>query len=350
MTLLVTGGSGFIGHNFLLSLRSNETVINLDKKLHSDYQKLFTKPINLKELVQIEGDIADYNLVSDILKKYQVRSIINFAAETHVDKSIHSPEAFIETNVLGTTRLLEAAREYYEQNNPTNFRFLHVSTDEVYGDLELDVGLFTEHSNLMPNSPYAASKAASDCIVRSYWKTYDLPVIITNCSNNYGPYQYPEKLIPLIINNALNEKPLPIYGTGAQIRDWLHVSDHCNALSAVLLNGRIGERYNIGGNNEFPNIEVVKYICNILEELAPLNRKGSYKQLINFVSDRPGHDRRYATDNSKITNELGWNPKYNFFSGLKETVRWYLNNRSWLNYMTDKAYKSWYEKNYNGRF
>ena len=329
MTVLVTGGAGFIGSNFILDWfdSNDEPLVNLDK---------LTYAANLGNLESIEsnpnyrfvkGCITDKELVLQLLNKYQVRAIIHFAAESHVDRSIEGPEAFIQTNIVGTFRLLEAARTYWNSLNDelkNTFRFIHVSTDEVYGSLEPEDPAFTEIHRYEPNSPYSASKAASDHLVRAYFHTYGLPILTTNCSNNYGPYQYPEKLIPLCIQNALHNKPLPIYGDGKQIRDWLFVSDHCAAIRAVLAQGKLGEVYNIGGWNEKTNLEVIHTICNLLDSIAPRADVQSYSTQITYVKDRPGHDRRYAIDASKIAYALDWKPIETFESGIKKTVQWYL--------------------------
>lgn len=329
MAILVTGGAGFIGSNFILDwfVTNNEQLINIDK---------LTYAANLANLTSLESnpnyhffkaDILDSACIEMVLKRYQIRAIIHFAAESHVDRSIEAPEDFIQTNIVGTFRLLEVARNYWEQlavELKQNFRFIHVSTDEVYGSLVPKAPAFTEQHPHFPNSPYSASKAASDHLVRAYYHTYDLPVITTNCSNNYGPYQYPEKLIPLCITQALKGNGLPIYGDGQQIRDWLFVIDHCRAIQSVLKLGKLGEVYNIGGWNEKTNLEVVSTICNFLDRLAPRQDGQSYTTQISFVKDRPGHDRRYAIDASKISLELDWKPDETFESGMKKTIEWYL--------------------------
>jgi dTDP-glucose 4,6-dehydratase len=353
--ILVTGGAGFIGSNFVLDWlsRSGEPLVNLDKLTYAG------NPENLADLkgderhVFIRGDIGDTQLVASLLEKYRPRAVVNFAAESHVDRSIHGPDDFIRTNVVGTFHLLETARAYWTGLNgsaKTGFRFLHVSTDEVYGSLEQQEPAFRETNRYQPNSPYAASKAASDHLVRAYHHTYGLPVVTTNCSNNYGPYQFPEKLIPLIIHNALADKPLPIYGDGQQIRDWLYVKDHCGAIRLVLERGRVGETYNIGGWNEKANLDVVQTLCDILDELAPLPTPHlpltTYRSLITFVKDRPGHDRRYAIDATKIERELGWKPAETFETGIRKTVRWYLDNESWMRNVTSGDYRRWVEKQY----
>ncbi|MBD2437100.1 dTDP-glucose 4,6-dehydratase [Nostoc sp. FACHB-110] len=351
-TVLVTGGAGFIGANFTLVARRNNwiNIINLDKLTYASNLD------NLGEIKDdinyhfVQGDIGNIELVSYLLDKYQPQAIINFAAETHVDRSIFSPQSFIQTNVVGTFNLLEATRFYWQKlslQNQQNFRFIHVSTDEVYGSLKVQDPAFREDTPYAPNSPYAASKAASDHFVRAYYHTYGLPTLTTNCSNNYGPRQFPEKLIPLTILNALDGKPLPIYGDGQNIRDWLYVIDHCEAIYLVLQNGKIGETYNIGGMNEQTNLRVVKKICTILDELAP--QSTSYADLITFVADRPGHDWRYAIDCTKISSELGWQPKENFDSGLFKTVQWYLNNSNWVQQVRSGAYQNWLKQNYENR-
>lgn len=329
MTILVTGGAGFIGSNFVLDWLAshNEPVINLDKLTYAGNLTNLASVNADPRHIFINADINDAEQVYHLLSEHNIRSIIHFAAESHVDRSIHAPEAFIQTNIVGTFRLLETARGYWNQLMAPfkdNFRFLHVSTDEVYGSLTPDAPAFTEMNRYEPNSPYSASKAASDHLVRAYYHTYGLPVLITNCSNNYGPYQHPEKLIPLSIQNALSGKPLPIYGDGQQIRDWLYVTDHCAAIRIVLKHGTLGEVYNIGGGNEKPNLEVVKSICAILDELAPRDNATSYTSQITYVTDRAGHDRRYAIDATKIAQELDWKPLETFESGIRKTVQWYL--------------------------
>lgn len=337
MTILVTGGSGFIGSNFILNwfTHSSDTlIINLDKDE-------CTQLNHLSNYQFIKGDITDSALVEKIFNTYNLTSVINFAAETHVDKSIHYPFDFINSNINGTFNLLEHSKKYYQNNK--NFRFVHISTDEVFGALSNDDPAFTETTRYQPNSPYSASKAASDHLVRSYYHTYQLPVITTNCSNNYGPFQSPEKLIPLVINNALSNKPLPIYGSGKQVRDWLYVTDHCNAIERVLSNGISGETYNIGGNNEKTNIEVVETICRILNELVPTNI--SYSSLITYVNDRPGHDFRYAIDSTKLKTQLNWTPAESFETGIRKTVEWYINNTEWLKNSSIKL-NDWYKTQY----
>ncbi len=379
--ILVTGGAGFIGSNFVLDwlAQSDEAVVNLDALTYAG---------NLENLVSVNGDsrhifakgsIGDFDLVAKLLAEHQPRAIINFAAESHVDRSIHGPEDFIQTNIVGTFHLLEAARAYWsalpetvetprpsgERGSPQHtprpsgergrgegaskqtFRFLHVSTDEVYGSLTKDDPAFTETHRYEPNSPYSASKAASDHLVRAYHHTYGLPVLTTNCSNNYGPYHFPEKLIPLVIHNALAGKPLPIYGDGQQIRDWLYVKDHCSAIRRVLEAGRVGEVYNVGGWNEKANLDVVHTLCTILDELSPRADGKPYKEQITYVKDRPGHDRRYAIDARKIERELGWKPAETFETGIKRTVQWYLDNQLWVENVTSGAYQNWVGKQYN---
>lgn len=349
--ILVTGGAGFIGSNFVLEwlAQSDEPVINLD---------LLTYAGNLENLASLHGDsrhifvkgnIGDFDLVAKLLAEHKVRAVINFAAESHVDRSIHGPEDFIQTNIVGTFHLLEAVRAYWgglEAEDRVNFRFLHVSTDEVYGSLEKDAPAFAETNRYEPNSPYSASKAASDHLVRAYHHTYGLPVLTTNCSNNYGPYHFPEKLIPLVMLNALAGKPLPIYGDGQQIRDWLYVKDHCSAIRRVLESGRLGETYNVGGWNEKPNLEVVHVLCAILDELKPRADGKPYVEQITYVNDRPGHDRRYAIDATKIERELGWKPAETFETGIRKTVQWYLDNQGWVQNVTSGAYQNWVGKQY----
>ena len=338
MTVLVTGGAGFIGSNFVIDWLSNndEMVINLDKLTYAGNLKNLSKVDSNKSHVFVSGDIGNSTLVKELLANYQPRAIVNFAAESHVDRSIHGPEDFIQTNIIGTFHLLECARDYWQslpKNEQLIFRFLQISTDEVYGSLEPNAPAFTEMHRYEPNSPYSASKASGDHLVRAYHQTYGLPVLTTNCSNNYGPYQFPEKLIPLIIHNALAQKALPIYGDGQQIRDWLYVSDHCSAICAVLDRGKCGEVYNIGGLNEKTNIEIVHMICDLLNELRPLPRNNnisSYHELITFVKDRPGHDRRYAIDTNKIEKDLNWFPTETFETGIQKTVKWYLDNATWV--------------------
>jgi len=350
--ILVTGGAGFIGGNFVLDWLTNpgaEGVINLDKLTYAGNLATLDSLKDDPRHIFVHGDIGDKALVSKLLNDYQPRAIINFAAESHVDRSIHGPAEFIQTNILGTFNLLECAREYWnklDEKAQKQFRFHHVSTDEVYGSLSLADPAFTETNPYEPNSPYSASKAASDHLVRAWFHTYDFPVITTNCSNNYGPYHFPEKLIPLVILNALAGKPLPIYGDGQQIRDWLYVGDHCSAIREVLAKGKVGETYNIGGWNEKPNIEVVKTICQILDQLKPRSDGKSYSEQITFVKDRPGHDRRYAIDASKVERDLGWRPAETFDTGIRKTVRWYLDNPVWIEGVVSGSYRDWLQKQY----
>jgi dTDP-glucose 4,6-dehydratase len=351
--ILVTGGAGFIGANFVLDwlAENEESVVNLDKLTYAG------NPENLSSLdgdpryVFVQGDILDRELVGRLLSEHRPRAVINFAAESHVDRSIHGPEDFIQTNIVGTLHLLDEARGYWQSlgdDEAAAFRFLHVSTDEVYGSLEADDPAFTETTPFAPNSPYSASKASSDHLVRAYHHTYGLPVLTTNCSNNYGPYQFPEKLIPLILFNALNDRPLPIYGDGMNVRDWLYVSDHCTAIRTVLDRGAVGETYNIGGWNEMPNIDIVKTVCGLLDELRPSD-KGPYERLITYVADRPGHDRRYAIDAGRIHRELGWKPAETFPSGIRKTVTWYLDNLEWVERVASGEYRNWVNVNYSQR-
>lgn len=357
-TILVTGGAGFIGGNFVLDWINAGlgTVINLDKLTYAGNLE------NLKDIegnpnhIFVHGDIGDRALLAKLLAEHKPRAIINFAAESHVDRSIHGPEDFIQTNVVGTFHLLEEVRAYWnalvaanpaERENP-QFRFLHVSTDEVYGTLGPTDPAFTETTPYAPNSPYSASKAASDHLVRAYHHTYGLPVLTTNCSNNYGPYHFPEKLIPLCLLNALAGKPLPIYGDGQQIRDWLFVKDHCSAIRRVLEAGKLGETYNVGGWNEKANLDVVQTLCSILDELKPKADGTSYKEQLTFVKDRPGHDRRYAIDATKLERELGWKPAETFDTGIRKTVEWYLQNQPWVHNVSSGEYRNWVSKQYSG--
>lgn len=351
MTILVTGGAGFIGSNFVLGwlAQSNDPVITLDKLTYAGNLQNLTSLESDSRHTFIKGDIGDGPLLENLLEKYQPRAILNFAAESHVDRSIHGPEDFIQTNIVGTFRLLESVRAYWGKLNDAackDFRFLHVSTDEVYGSLAQNDAPFSEKNRYEPNSPYSASKAASDHLVRAYHHTYGLPVLTTNCSNNYGPYHFPEKLIPLCILNALAGKPLPIYGDGQQIRDWLFVQDHCAAIREVLAKGTVSEVYNIGGWNEKPNIDVVETICAILDEMKPRADGKPYASQITFVKDRPGHDRRYAIDASKIEREIGWKPAETFETGIRKTIAWYLENEDWVANITSGAYQSWINKHY----
>jgi len=352
--ILVTGGAGFIGANFVLDwlAQSDETVINLDELTYAGNRENLASLAEDQRHIFVQGNIGDSDRVTHLLAQHQPRAVINFAAESHVDRSIHGPEDFIQTNIVGTFRLLEAVRAYWH-NLPVearqNFRFLHVSTDEVYGSLVKDAPAFTENHRYEPNSPYSASKAASDHLVRAYHHTYGLPVLTTNCSNNYGPYHFPEKLIPLMIVNALAGKPLPVYGDGQQIRDWLYVKDHCSAIRRVLEAGKIGEVYNVGGWNEKPNIDIVHTVCALLDELRTREDGKSYREQITYVTDRPGHDRRYAIDASKIERELGWKPAETFDTGIRKTVQWYLENQDWVSNVQSGAYREWVEKHYTGR-
>ncbi|HEY6720557.1 MAG TPA: dTDP-glucose 4,6-dehydratase [Burkholderiales bacterium] len=353
MTVLVTGGAGFIGSNFVLDwfARDAEPIVNLDKLTYAG------NPANLEALkdnsahVFVHGDICDKDRVQRLIERHTPRAIVHFAAESHVDRSIHGPAEFVQTNVVGTFSLLEQARAFWEKlPRPERdaFRFLHVSTDEVYGSLGPGDPPFSETTPYAPNSPYAASKAASDHLVRAFHHTYGLPALVTNCSNNYGPYQFPEKLVPLMILNALMGKPLPVYGDGKNVRDWVFVQDHCAAIRAVLAHGRAGETYNIGGNAEKTNLEMVDAICRLLDEAQP-HRKTPHAELITFVKDRPGHDRRYAMDAGKMSREFGWKPAENFESGLRKTVAWFLDNPDWVAHVTSGAYRNWIEKNYAKR-
>ena len=350
MTILVTGGAGFIGANFVLDwlAQSDEPIVNLDKLTYAGNLDSLKSLKDDTRHIFVQGDIGDKALVSQLLAQYQPRAIVNFAAESHVDRSIKSPTNFIDTNIIGTFNLLEAVRAYWlslDQSLQTGFRLLHVSTDEVYGSLLPQDPAFAETNQYQPNSPYSASKAASDHLVRAWHHTYGLPVLTTNCSNNYGPYHFPEKLIPLVILNALAGKPLPIYGDGQQIRDWLYVKDHCAAIRCVLANGRVGETYNVGGWNEKANLEVVKTICALLDELQP-KTLGSYTEQISFVQDRAGHDRRYAIDARKLEQELGWKPEETFETGIRKTVLWYLNNQDWVKNVTTGEYRQWLNLQY----
>ncbi len=353
MTILVTGGAGFIGGNFVLDWLAlgDEPVVNLDRLTYAGNLETLQDVMDDPRHHFVHGDIGDQDLVSQLLAEYQPRAIVNFAAESHVDRSIAGPEDFIQTNIVGTFRLLEAARAYWNDlgdQDKAAFRFLHVSTDEVYGSLEKDDPPFTETNRYEPNSPYSASKAASDHLVRAYHHTYGLPVLTTNCSNNYGPYHFPEKLIPLCIHNALAGKPLPIYGDGQQIRDWLYVKDHCSAIRRVLEAGTVGEVYNVGGWNEKANLDVVKTLCAILDEESPRADGRSYAEQITFVKDRPGHDRRYAIDARKLERELGWKPAETFETGIRKTVRWYLEHQEWVQHITSGAYRDWTQMQYGG--
>jgi dTDP-glucose 4,6-dehydratase len=351
MTILVTGGAGFIGSNFVLDwlAQSDEPVVNLDKLTYAG------NPENLVSLSKhpgylfAHGDIQDATLVDRLLAEHRPRAVVNFAAESHVDRSISGPSAFIQTNVVGTFQLLESVRCYWGKladAERTSWRFLHVSTDEVYGSLAPTDDAFSETHRYAPNSPYSASKAASDHLVRAYHHTYGLPVLTTNCSNNYGPYHFPEKLIPLMIVNAQAGKPLPVYGDGQQVRDWLYVKDHCSAIRRVLHKGRMGEVYNIGGWNEKPNLEIVHTVCDLLDELKPRADGKSYRAQITYVADRPGHDRRYAIDARKIEQELGWKPSETFESGIRKTIQWYLENPAWVANVQNGSYREWVAQQY----
>lgn len=353
-TILVTGGAGFIGSNFVLAWvkQGLGTVVNLDKLTYAGNLENLATLGNDSHHVFVHGDIGDRHLVSKLLAEHQPCAVVNFAAESHVDRSIHGPEDFIQTNVVGTFHLLEAVRGYWgslSDEHKKDFRFLHVSTDEVYGSLTKEDAAFTENTPYAPNSPYSASKAASDHLVRAYHHTYGLPTLTTNCSNNYGPHHFPEKLIPLVIHNALTDKPLPIYGNGLQVRDWLYVEDHCAAIRRVLEAGRVGEVYNVGGWNEKPNIEVVRTLCRILDKKKPRDDGRSYADQITFVVDRLGHDQRYAIDATKISKELGWKPVETFESGIEKTVDWFLENQDWVNNITSGEYRNWVQTHYAER-
>lgn len=352
--ILITGGAGFIGGNFVLDWlqATNEPIVNLDCLTYAGNLETLSCVSKDERYHFVKGDIGDNQLVAQLLETYKPRAVLNFAAESHVDRSIHAPDAFIKTNVMGTFNLLESAKNYWlglPEKNREEFRFLHVSTDEVYGSLTPSAPAFTEDNKYEPNSPYSASKAASDHLVRAYHHTYGLPVLTTNCSNNYGPFHFPEKLIPLMIVNALSGKDLPVYGDGNQIRDWLYVKDHCSAIREVLEKGRIGETYNIGGWNEKTNLEIVHTICALLDELKPRKDGNSYALQIRFVADRPGHDRRYAIDASKIERELGWRPVETFESGIRKTVNWCLENQDWIRNVQTGSYRQWVDKNYVDR-
>jgi dTDP-glucose 4,6-dehydratase len=350
MAILVTGAAGFIGGNFVLDwlTQSDETVINLDKLTYAGNLDTLKSLQNDARHVFIKGDIGDSILVAKLLEEYRPRAVVNFAAESHVDRSIMGPSDFIQTNIVGTFNLLESVRGYWislSDEDKADFRFLHVSTDEVYGTLAAGDQPFSETNTYQPNSPYSASKAASDHLVRAWHHTYGLPVLTTNCSNNYGPYHFPEKLIPLVILNAIAGKPLPIYGDGQQIRDWLYVKDHCSAIRRVLAVGVVGETYNVGGWNEKTNLEVVHTICRLLDELQP-KQQGTYAEQITFVQDRLGHDRRYAIDARKLERELGWKPTETFESGIRKTVEWYLSHSEWISNVTSGAYRTWLSQQY----
>ncbi len=352
--ILVTGGAGFIGANFVLDwlALSDEPVVNLDKLTYAGNRENLASLDADARHVFVQGDIGDGELVAGLLARHQPRVVVNFAAESHVDRSIHGPEAFIMTNVVGSFRLLEAVRVYWAglpSDTRDAFRFLHVSTDEVYGSLAPAAPAFTESNRYEPNSPYSASKAASDHLVRAYHHTYGLPVVTTNCSNNYGPYHFPEKFIPLLIVNALAGKRLPVYGDGLQVRDWLYVGDHCAAIRRAIETGRPGETYNVGGRSEKPNIDVVRTVCHLLDEWQPRRDGRSYLEQIEYVKDRPGHDRRYAIDASKLERELGWWPAETFESGIRKTIRWYLDHADWVSRVQSGAYRDWVHTNYAAR-
>jgi dTDP-glucose 4,6-dehydratase len=354
MTILVTGGAGFIGSNFVLDWlqQHSEPIVNLDKLTYAGNLQNLEALTGDSRHIFIHGDIGNKELVARLLAQHKPRAVLNFAAESHVDRSIDAPEDFIQTNVVGTFHLLECVRVYWNtlpHPEKTVFRFLHVSTDEVYGSLGAADPAFKETNRYEPNSPYSASKAASDHLVRAYHHTYDLPVLTTNCSNNYGPYHFPEKLIPLMIVNALAGKALPVYGDGQQIRDWLYVKDHCSAICRVLEAGKAGEVYNVGGWNEKANLDIVRTVCTLLDELQPRADGKSYREQITFVTDRPGHDRRYAIDARKIEKELGWKPAETFETGIRKTVQWYLDNQNWVANVQSGAYLDWVEKNYTRR-
>ncbi|MBY5341915.1 dTDP-glucose 4,6-dehydratase [Rhizobium leguminosarum bv. viciae] len=349
--ILVTGGAGFIGANFVLDWLAlhDEPIVNLDVLTYAGNLENLASIWHDPRHLFVKGSIADYDLIEELLRSHQPRAILNFAAESHVDRSIHGPEEFIQTNIVGTFRLLEAIRGFLASQDEAfreRFRLLHVSTDEVYGSLAPAEAAFSEHRKYEPNSPYSASKAASDHLVRAYHHTYGLPVLTTNCSNNYGPYHFPEKLIPLVIHNALSGKQIPIYGDGLQVRDWLFVKDHCSAIRRVLDNGKVGETYNVGGRNELTNLSVVNTLCEILDELRPLPHGASYKAQISFVRDRPGHDRRYAIDATKIERELDWRPVETFETGIRKTVEWYLANQAWVENVTSGGYRQWIDHQY----
>ena len=351
-SILVTGGAGFIGSNFILQWLATENtpVVNLDKLTYAGNLSNLEEVATDKRYSFIHGEIGDRKLVCDVLQQHQPRAIVHFAAESHVDRSIHGPDDFVRTNVNGTFSLLEEARAYVaeigEDEKPA-FRFLHVSTDEVYGSLGPNDPPFAETTPYAPNSPYAASKAASDHLVRAYYHTYSLPTLTTNCSNNYGPYQFPEKLIPLTILHAMQGKPIPVYGDGRNVRDWLFVEDHCAAIRTVLARGRVGETYNIGGRSEKPNLEIVRTICAVLDELRPRDPVMPHSKLITFVQDRPGHDRRYAMDPQKIECDLGWRPQETFETGIRKTVQWYLAHEGWIREVTSGSYRQWIATQYS---
>jgi dTDP-glucose 4,6-dehydratase len=353
-TILVTGGAGFIGSNFVIQLlqATDSAVVNFDLLTYAGNRGNLVSVAQNSRHVFVQGDICDAELVASLLQKHRPRAFVHFAAESHVDRSIVSPDAFLRTNIQGTFVLLDQARKYWSSLSDADralFRFLHVSTDEVYGTLGKDDPAFCETTAYAPNSPYAASKAASDHLVRAYQHTFGLPTLTTNCSNNYGPFQFPEKLIPLMVLNALEGKPLPVYGDGKNVRDWLYVADHCSAIRTVLSHGAVGETYNIGGNSERANIDVVTTICDLVDEMRPDASATSRRRLITYVEDRPGHDRRYAIDASKISRDLGWKPAEQFESGLRKTVRWYLENSAWIESVRTGAYRDWIAQNYAER-
>ena len=352
--IFVTGGAGFIGANFVLDwlASSDEAVLNIDKLTYAGNLASLAPLAGDARHTFVQADICDGARMAELFATYRPRAIVHFAAESHVDRSIHGPEAFLQTNIFGTFRLLEAARGYYASlpaADQAAFRFLHVSTDEVYGSLAPDAPAFTEQHPFEPNSPYSASKAASDHLVRAWHHTYGLPVLTTNCSNNYGPLQFPEKLIPLMIHNAQAGRDLPVYGDGANVRDWLYVGDHCSAIRRVLEAGRLGETYNVGGRSEMKNLDVVHHLCDLLDALRPRSDGASYRTQIRFVTDRPGHDRRYAIDSTRIAGELGWTPEESFLSGMRRTVSWYLEHADWVSDVTSGAYRQWTDLNYAGR-
>lgn len=351
-TILVTGGAGFIGSNFVLQWLANETsqIVNLDKLTYAGNPANLASVSSDRRYKFLQGDICDRQLVAELFLTHRPRAVVHFAAESHVDRSIHGPDDFIRTNVNGTFSLLEEARAYWSEldgEEKNKFRFLHVSTDEVYGTLGPDDPAFSETTRYAPNSPYSASKAASDHLVRAYYHTYGLPVLTTSCSNNYGPFQFPEKLIPLAILHAVNGKPIPVYGDGQNVRDWLYVPDHCEAIRVVLARGRVGETYNIGGQNELKNLQVVNTICSVLDEFRPQDPIVPHSKLITFVKDRPGHDRRYAMNTAKIEAELGWRPKETFDTGIRNTVQWYLENEAWIQLVTSGSYRQWMATQYS---
>ena len=352
MTVFITGGSGFIGSNFIMEWFKfhDQPIVNFDKLTYAGNAANLAHLSNDEKYRFIQGDIIDANALDHALKDTQPKTIIHFAAETHVDRSIERPAAFIQTNIMGTFQLLETALAYWQtldENRKATFRFIHISTDEVYGSLGLNDRAFTEDTKYSPNSPYSASKASSDHLVHSYFKTYGFPAIITNCSNNYGPYQFPEKLIPLVFHNALREKPLPLYGDGLQIRDWLYVTDHCSAIRRVLSKGRLGEVYNISGKNESTNIDIVRQICTLLDAKRPRACGASHQELITYIKDRPGHDRRYAIDNAKIETELNWSPDERFETGLEKTIDWYLSHQDWVENVVSGNHRNWIKRHYS---